>query len=557
MPSMRLRSLSGLGLASLFAAGVVASACGSSSDKKNVPRYTGAGEGGLAGDASAGAGATTPQGGDTAGEGGATPQPQGGAAGADTTVAGGAGGAGVAGGAAPTTPFHGLYIGPKGADTADGTADAPFKTLAHAASLAQPGDTIVFLDGVYLLGAVVATTIPDGVDLMAENAGAVTLTGSGDLLKLAGSTRIRGLKLNAFGHVATYPAGTAAKGRLTIEDSTFVGCATACFDLPGSVEASVTSAADFIVGDGGNTFAQLSDSAQLKVNGGILQGYGAAGVIRATDDTTVALSELQVLGGSGWALVADKNTVASLDGVTIATQSQGLIQQKGQSAVTVKNSDLSMQAATQFVYECFDIEMDGVGSLTVEDSKLHDCNTGFKGQVPATLTITRTDVYDMAFGGIDLNGVSTSIGGTVRITDSQFRLNKSIAARIQAGGTLDLKVRGTLFSGATTNVTWQTVYLDGSGASLIDLGTGAEPGGNSFLSASASYTGLWIGMGLKASTILASGNTWTPLAQAADAQGHYSAAATPGAKLDVTSTVAGQNYSKTYGGTIRLAETPL
>ena len=540
----------------MLVASAVAAACGSTPEKKKLPPY-GGGEGGLGGDASgtaAGAGATTPQGGDTTGEGGATPQPQGGAAGADTSTVGGAGGAG---GGAPSPPFHGLYVGLTGADTADGTAQAPFKTLAHAASLAQAGDTIVFLDGTYALGAVVATTIPDGVDLMAENAGAVTLTGSGNLLALTGSTRIQGLKFGSFGRVVTYPAGKDAEGQLSIEDSTFTGCSIACFDLPGSVAAKVTSSADFIVGNGGNGFALLSSSATLEMTGGILQGYGAAGVIRATDDATVTLSDMQVLGGSGWALVADKNTVASLDGVTIATQGQSLIQQKGQSALTVVNSNLSMQAGAPAVYQCFDLQMDGVGSLSVEDSDLHDCNTGFKGVVPATLTITRTDVHDMAFGGMDLYGVATSIGGSVRITDSKFRLNKLPAARISAGGTLDLKVRGTLFAGATSAVTWNTLIIDGNGASVIDLGTGAEPGGNSFLSSNAAYTGLQIGLGLKASTILAAGNTWTPLAQSADAQGHYSAGATPGAKLDETSVVAGQNYSKAYGGIIRLAENPL
>ena len=80
-----------------------------------------------------------------------------------------------------------------------------------------------------------------------------------------------------------------------------------------------------------------------------------------------------------------------------------------------------------------------------------------------------------------------------------------------------------------------------------------EPGGNTFLSASAAYPALWIGSGLAAITTLASGNTWTPLAQGADAQGHYSAPTTPGV-LDSTSTASGQNYSKAYGGTIRLAQ---
>jgi len=44
------------------------------------------------------------------------------------------------------------YVSPEGADTNPGTAELPFRTLAHAASLAQPGDIVYALSGVYREG---------------------------------------------------------------------------------------------------------------------------------------------------------------------------------------------------------------------------------------------------------------------------------------------------------------------------------------------------------------------------------------------------------------------
>ena len=44
------------------------------------------------------------------------------------------------------------YVSPEGADTNPGTAELPFRTIAHAASLVQPGDIVYALSGVYREG---------------------------------------------------------------------------------------------------------------------------------------------------------------------------------------------------------------------------------------------------------------------------------------------------------------------------------------------------------------------------------------------------------------------
>src|SRR5690242_15952496 len=46
-------------------------------------------------------------------------------------------------------PPRGLFVSPSGSDTANGTADAPLKTIGKAVKMAQPGDTVTLLDGTY------------------------------------------------------------------------------------------------------------------------------------------------------------------------------------------------------------------------------------------------------------------------------------------------------------------------------------------------------------------------------------------------------------------------
>lgn len=96
--------------------------------------------------------------------------------------------------------------------------------------------------------------------------------------------------------------------------------------------------------------------------------------------------------------------------------------------------------------------------------------------------------------------------------------------------------------------------LDGTNASTIDLGTLAEPGGNTFLQRATSLSSA-MRLQLQAVTIQAVGNAWTPSAQGADAQGKYVVAT--GKVLEDATAANGINYVKPFTTTkIRLAEIP-
>jgi hypothetical protein len=114
--------------------------------------------------------------------------------------------------------------------------------------------------------------------------------------------------------------------------------------------------------------------------------------------------------------------------------------------------------------------------------------------------------------------------------------------------------------------------LAGAPSSVWDLGTLAEPGGNTFLATTSSLQLYTPQLGGATSFVSAVGNTWTAGQQGADGAGHY--APSVGKVNDVVGgytsadnngpavppSTQGRNYTigagPTYGATLRLAEVP-
>lgn len=566
---MRLRSLSGLCVVVLVASGLSASGCGSSDNKKSAPRYSGGGEGGSDGSAEAGSGGSgatagsasdagagnggSAGNGGTAGDAGAGNV--GGDAGAGSVDPNGGASEGGAGGEGPVIPFSGLYVGEDGDDAAAGTIDAPFETLAHAATVAEAGDTIVFLDGSYAVGTA-AAVIADGVNLMAENSGAATLIGqNGSLLNLSGDTRIEGLKFQSYARVAYFGAGATATGTVTLVDTTFTNCSVG-LELSGTTSAVVDVADSFVLGNGGNAFVTLVDEASLDMTGGILQNYGAGGIIRARYDSSVSLTGVQVLDGTGSVLTLREDAVADLTDVTFAAGGQALIEQFNSTELTISDSDLFLKPAAGSYYNVSTVGLTAGSSLTITDSSLSGGQTAIRGDIYEAMTITNVEFSDFTFGGMDISA-SGAGGGTIRITGSTFENVANTAARIgQADNLIDIKIRDSSFDCTVGTVNWHCLYLDGGNASTVDLGTLSDPGGNTFLSR-ANTTAIWFGF--DAVNIKAVGNTWTPSEQGADTQGKYTAPAGSGntfVGVQTTNQTQGRNYHLPYGGTLLLAENP-
>jgi hypothetical protein len=554
---MRLRSFAGLFCSSFTVAVMVLAACGSEDQKKKSDDGDVGGDGGTGAAAGegplprAGSGGSAGEGGDGSGQGGtAGMAPSAGS----SSVVGGAGGVmgeGGAGGDGTVVPFKGLYIGPAGSDTADGTLDAPFETLAHAASLAVAGDTIVFLPGDYTLTPP-AVTIPAGVNLMAQSSGESFLSGTGALLSLQGDTRITGLDIENFSTPITFAGAAAASGTVTIEDTRFESCSQSCLTLPGASQAVVIGDGSAPLANGGGAFAILSESASLSVNEGLLQNFQAGGIIRADDQSTVLLTDITVDGGTGVVLTLRGDSKGVVEGATITTLSASLLQQFNSSELTVTGSDLSMRGGTPG--NCITTAI--TSKLTVEGSKLHDCGTGIKSGPPLELTITDTEFYNLEFG-TEMNPGGGPVAESTILVDGCNLHDISYSALRLGGSTtkLNLKMRDT-FVDVATQANWGGVILSGTNASQVDLGTLAEPGGNTFLQRNTTTQHTALQVALTAVTVYAVGNTWTPLEQSADADGHY--AVVTGKFLDVTAAVNnGRNYTKPQPTTtLRLAQIP-
>ena len=553
----------------LAGAGLILAACGSSDDKrKDRPTYDGGGGEAGSGVGAAGAPGTTGGQGGTAGTAGsagtagtaaAAGAPSGtgdgGAAGeAPLPITGGAGGAGEDG----TTSGVGLFVGGTGNDvTGTGTADAPFKTLEHAVSLAMSGDTIVFLDGTYTIDAAVA--IPDGIKLRAQNPGAATLKGASGtvtLLNPAGSMRLEDLVLQQCGTGVHY--GATGTGNLEVVNTSFVAC-TNGIEADGSVDVSVTTTPkSSVLGNGGSHFISAIGSSTVAVSGGVLQNYMGAQVFDVHGDAVADVGDVQILDGSALAVGLRENGQLTLHDSTVSTKGVQLALLQGQSELTVSNADMSIQAGVATRYECIRSEMNGVGAISLTDVKLHHCSGGINSTIPGELTLLRVEIYDHTYAAISLGSGFLGNGGKVRITDSNFHDNDVFGILFGSGSNLnDFKMRGTSVAAGIGAVNpSDAIRIDGSLASTYDFGKVGDPGNNTILGAAADRTGLRLMQ--TGATVYAVGNTWTPSVQGADAAGHYAAPVGAGQKLDVPSPVAaGINYIEAYNGTtLRLAENP-
>ncbi|MDF3066732.1 MAG: hypothetical protein K0R38_2333 [Polyangiaceae bacterium] len=550
-------SRAGSWVLSLILSGAVFTACGSDDGKKNEPgRLPQGGEGG---ENSGDAGKAGSAGSSTAGSAG-EPGAQGGAGdtgGTSGTAAGGgseptaggndAGGSSGAGGEGPEQPFSGLYIGVDGSDTAAGTEAAPFETLAKAASVAQPGDTIVFLDGTFPMSNQVVK-IPAGVNVMAKNAGQANITSgtSAAVFELEGDSHFSGLKVTDAQYVLRFAGGVAAQGTVTIENSSFFNCTQLCLGLTGSASAVVLGSEGEVLGNGGQGFAIVSDTATISVSGGILRNYGSGAIFRGRGESSVSLSKVSFEGGTGPVLTLQNEAVGQLQDVKVAAASAMLFEQSNTSELIVTGSDIATSVTAS---NCFVVN-DGK-LLEIEGSKVHGCGTGVKSLLPQELRLSNSEFYDHSVGGADLSANGTR---SVVIDGCKFYDSSLIGMRIGNGGTvLDLKMRDTSVD-ITSTANWHAIMLDGTNASTIDLGTLADPGGNTFLQRAASLSSA-MRLQFQSVTIQAVGNTWTPSAQGANAQGKY--VVSSGKVLEDATAANGINYVKPYTtAKIRLAEIP-
>lgn len=195
--------------------------------------------------------------------------------------------------------------------------------------------------------------------------------------------------------------------------------------------------------------------------------------------------------------------------------------------------------------------MNDSGSLWLQRTKLHGCESGIYGAIPGSLTIIDSEIYDHKAFGMDGDGA----GGDVTITGSRFYAFGQIGLRLgPSTSNIELSIRNSEFTAPdATTVGVAGLQLAASPSSSLDLGTLAEPGGNTFTGKNTSCPGIRLHSS-QGGLLNAVGNTWVANQQAADGAGHYTV--TTGTTHDVVGpATAGFNYGVSFASAVlRLAE---
>jgi len=142
---------------------------------------------------------------------------------------------------------------------------------------------------------------------------------------------------------------------------------------------------------------------------------------------------------------------------------------------------------------------------------------------------------------IELDGFFT--GSTLRLTGGELKNIQGSALRLTSGN-LDARLRNVAISNTGISQGDGAVVLFGDHTSIYDLGTAAQPGGNTILGSNATRPGVRVNLS-GGGIANAVGNTWVANQQGASSTGTYSG------NLVVTSG-SGQNYVIS-GGSLRLS----
>lgn len=247
------------------------------------------------------------------------------------------------------------YVAPNGSDYNNGSASSPWLTPQHSSSVAQPGDTVVFADGTYNLGASGGTgdwfissggTPGHPVTYVAQHKWQAKLVGhgSGDgttVIGMAGGYTIvkdfditgsnaNGFNLTTNGTNASY---NQAIGNY-IHDMT-----TPC---NGNSGAGITT------GSGGNNYAGVGHESaigNLIVNlvaaGGCPGGHQASGIAMMLPDSVVANNIVMNCGDAIEAWHAATNTV--FFGNVVLNSARGLSMGAGDSPGGITNNNSLVQ----------------------------------------------------------------------------------------------------------------------------------------------------------------------------------------------------------------------
>jgi len=450
----------------------------------------------------------------------------------------------------------------------------PFKTLTYASQAAAGPGTIWLERGSFdatteprlafvtdepiasVCGDISGIVIPEGVDVRGLSSESVTISVQGRHgLCARGSSfsKIVFERTSLEGSLLEFDGGSGELRAVSFQNFDGPSGNVTHGPLPSLILSAQSSIewlaepAEQSLGEG--ALASLKDQARLRVVGGQsrlfpLHQVSAQALFRVE---TAAVLQLSAVGLHG---AKDRQHVAvaasGLDPLAMPSVSftdHTLVEGFSNGCRIARSVRVSL-ADSEFAGQSFaavsgiPIFRDDRTSVRIERSTLRENSYGAFVLGNNTTVRVADSVIEGNVGGLFLNVGSVSIESS-RIVD-----NSGSGVHARAGS---FSMRGTSLERNGSGLTLEGDVLQ------ADLGTASDPGRNFFGSARQNAEDSVTNLALNCSNdcfVNAAGNTWVPLVQGADKDGHYSAPARE--PLDVDSG-SGANYAVS-SGTLRLAE---
>jgi hypothetical protein len=419
-----------------------------------------------------------------------------------------------------------IFVNPTtGSDAADGAQSRPFKTLGKALAVAQAGDTVKLAAGSYtkaVNGEQYPLTVPNGVTIV----GTLKSNGAKDSvlspvssatqetgLLFAGDATVKDLELDVFG-----TALFADKGKLTLNNLNFILNVTS-LRLRGTARTTLAKSLFFINAQSGVTAVSVDGQVTFTMDGGTIETTGQnceTGVkgIAANQSAQVTLKNgVKIEGIAGSSLDLQGSSKGTLQSSNIdrflpdGCHPAPAVHFSGAS-LAISGGSIGSAGGTQ----SFSISTISSGTVTLNDTFLQgdsvsNTSIGIRLGQDTKLTITNSDIS--FFGtGIDARFNTSS----VTIMGTNFSFNRQLAIFTTSG----LKLRNSTF-----NVNRRSIAFFGTNVSG-DLGTSADPGGNTIIHGGTDPSIIGVDLGSATSGLVSAvGNTWTAATQGSNINGNY------------------------------------
>jgi Protein of unknown function (DUF1565) len=428
------------------------------------------------------------------------------------------------GGGTPAPEAKEIYVkADTGLDTNAGTLDKPLKTIKRALEVWKAGKELVLLPAIY--SEVSGEKWPYDV-----TAGMIVKsTAAGVILETNNATKPNALNVSSvqIDNVTFKNFKTAlvqSTGKQTLTGVTFEGgLATEMTKAAEATWSNITFK---------DSKVDLAEASTMTVNGA---AFSSDAGLYAAGASQVTLENGSTPSGPGYIIVnVTENAKATVKNSTLIGSSFSTLYAGGNAQLTVMDSTVNSNSSSA-------IRVDG-GTLNVKGGSL-------SAPQRSGIVATSNAAAIISVDGTRINA-DTGINqgkGSLQLNNAQIT---AIAEAITTRSGASLKLRNSTLT--TTGGSSNVIFIDTNGAATsigtTDLGTAASPGGNTFkntsIGSTISLVSISTGTGTNA-TVDASGNTWLPSLQGADAAGKYAAVDAVGPSA------AGRNYYINLGVTLK------